>query len=277
MKVLLYFTATWNCFEGASSIYFGYIHGNISLFAFGIDSAIEVFSESLVLWHITRRVPQILRREVSCKSPLNAQSQESTLFPLETERKLTLCVGFLLVLFCIFAITGATLRLVEHQPPDTAFWGIVIGGVCIVVMMIIFCLKTKAAVILNSSALMSDAACALGCTKLSMVLFLGSLIYEIAPHFGGPTLWWADSVTAIIIGLMVMHEGYGVMKAARNKATFKGGCCDCASSNSGLSKWLREQFEKQLDKACDPCHHGVDADRCTSIEEQHDDCCGDMA
>lgn len=52
VAALLYFTVTWNVIEGTSSIYFGYLKSDISLFAFGIDSAIEVFSESLVLWHI---------------------------------------------------------------------------------------------------------------------------------------------------------------------------------------------------------------------------------
>lgn len=49
---LLWFTVTWNILEGGSSVYFGYNNMSVSLFAFGIDSAIEVFSESIVLYHI---------------------------------------------------------------------------------------------------------------------------------------------------------------------------------------------------------------------------------
>merc|ERR1711879_327837 len=101
----------------------------------------------------------------------------------------------LLVLFCIFAIAGGAFRLYERERPDTTFWGMAIGGVCVVVMMSIYYIKTKAAVMLNSSALMSDAACSLGCTKLSTMLFLGSLLY-----YEMPSLWWVDAATAIVIG-----------------------------------------------------------------------------
>ena len=112
---------------------------------------------------------------------------------------------------------GGTFRLIQREPPSSTFWGIVIGGVCIVVMVVIYVVKTKAAVILNSSALMSDAACSFGCTKLSTVLFLGSLLYELVP-----SLWWVDAATAIVIGLMVMYEGYEVIKGAKDREKFQG-------------------------------------------------------
>ena len=150
------------------------------------------------------------------KTPLKHPNQ-SALFSLEVERKLTLFVGTLLILFCIFAIAGGSFRLIQREPPASTFWGIVIGGVCIVVMIFIYYFKVKAAVILNSSALMSDAACSFGCTKLSTVLFLGSVLYQAVP-----SLWWMDAATAIIIGLMVMYEAYEVIRGALDRENFEG-------------------------------------------------------
>ena len=52
VTIFLYVTVIWNVIEGGSSIYFGYQSNDISLFAFGIDSLIEVLSASLVLYHM---------------------------------------------------------------------------------------------------------------------------------------------------------------------------------------------------------------------------------
>ena len=52
VTVFLYVTVIWNVIEGGSSVYFGYNSNDISLFAFGIDSLLEVLSASLVLYHM---------------------------------------------------------------------------------------------------------------------------------------------------------------------------------------------------------------------------------
>ncbi len=73
--------------------------------------------------------------------------------------------------------------------------------------------------ILNSSTLGSDAACSFGCIKLSTVLLIGSILYEISAK-----LWWVDAATAIVIGLLVGYEGYETVKGAKDKEKFKGIC-----------------------------------------------------
>merc|ERR1712087_862042 len=99
----------------------------------------------------------------------------------------------------------------------------------------------KAAVILKSSTLASDAACSFGCTKLSTVLCIGLILYEV-----WPSLWWVDAVTAILIALLVGYEGYETIKGAKDRDTFQGGCGCCGATDSGVNKYLREHFERQL-------------------------------
>lgn len=85
-------------------------------------------------------------------------------------------------------------------------------------MFWLFSAKRKVARGLNSAAMMKDADCSLACIKLSVVLFLGSLMYAVIP-----SLWWADSVAAILIALLIGREGWEAIRAARHPE-FSGGC-----------------------------------------------------
>lgn len=241
VTVFLYITVVWNVIEGSSSLYFGYLGDDISLFAFGVDSLIEVLSASLVLYHMMcNSLPKIVKKgNINERTPLKAS--QSQIFSLETERKLTLFIGCLLVIFCLFAIVGGVFRLTERIVPSSTRVGIIIGGICIVAMLIMYYYKMKAAVILKSSTLASDAACSFGCTKVSTALCVGSILYEV-----WPSLWWVDAVTAILIALLVGYEGYETIKGAKDRDTFQGGCGCCGATDSGLAKYLREHFERQL-------------------------------
>jgi len=75
--------------------------------------------------------------------------------------------------------------------------------------------------VLNSSTLEKDAACSFGCIQLSVVLFIGSLLFEL-----WPSLWWVDSVTTIFICVLILKEAVETLHAVAS-ADFKG--CACAS------------------------------------------------
>eukprot|EP01083_Nonionella_stella_P066829 176317_1 len=273
VTAFLYITVIWNVIEGSVSIYFGTFTNDISLFAFGIDSWIEVLSASLVLYHMMcMSLPKL-----NASMPLQSgNTNKSMLFSLETERKLTLFIGLLLIIFCLFACVGGAFRLVEGIPPSSTKFGIIVGGVCVVAMFVMYYYKTKAAVILNSSTLASDAACSFGCIKLSAVLLIGSILYEI-----WATLWWVDAATAIIIGCLVGYEGYQTVKGAKDKEKFKGGCGCCGASETGVAKYFRNRFEKELaqyrqEVVGDTCCGGdaVTDKGCCGDNTGKDECCG---
>ncbi len=124
-------------------LYFGYQANEVSLFAFGIDSYIEVLSASLALYHmICKSLPQVTGYAASTPLKSNNKNQ-SMLFSLETERTLTLFIGFLLIIFCLFAMVGGIFRLVEGIPPSSTMVGIIVGAVCIVAMFIMYYYKMK--------------------------------------------------------------------------------------------------------------------------------------
>jgi len=128
-------------------------------------------------------------------------------------------------------------------------------------MFIMYYYKTKASVILNSSTLASDAACSLGCIKLSFVLCAGSVLFMIWHK-----LWWVDAATSIIMGIMVGYEGYQTIKTAKDKQNFRGGCGCCGANKSGLSKYLMEKIEKEINTDINLKGSGF-------IKCDNDDCC----
>jgi divalent metal cation (Fe/Co/Zn/Cd) transporter len=50
--ILEYFTIAWNIVEGIISISIGIMSGSVSLFAFGLESNIEVFSSVVTIWEL---------------------------------------------------------------------------------------------------------------------------------------------------------------------------------------------------------------------------------
>ncbi len=74
---------------------------------------------------------------------------------------------------------------------------------------------------LDDAALRADAACSRGCLELSVVLLGGSLLYAFVP-----TLWWADSIAALVLACLIAREGVGAIRASQKpEVTGCGGCC----------------------------------------------------
>merc|ERR1719300_1885345 len=140
-------TIVWNFLEGLVSVYFGTESGSILLIAFGSDSFIEVLSACIVTWQL--------------KNELNGISEERS---LRYERFGATTVSVLLMALAVTATCGATYRLVMHQYPNTQLPALIISGVCLVGLYIG---KRKAAEIVQSATVMSDASCSLGCIHLS--------------------------------------------------------------------------------------------------------------
>jgi divalent metal cation (Fe/Co/Zn/Cd) transporter len=49
---LEYITIAWNILEGIVSMVIGLMSGSVSLFAYGLESSVEVFSSSVTVWEL---------------------------------------------------------------------------------------------------------------------------------------------------------------------------------------------------------------------------------
>jgi divalent metal cation (Fe/Co/Zn/Cd) transporter len=186
---LTYITLVWMTIEGIASITLGFLSQSILLEAFGIDSAIELFSALVLLWR--------LRVETGGKA------DEAHLE--RVERRASRLAGYALYALALYVLASSVFGLTAHRVADTqqSAWGILIGLVAAVGMPVLakYKLEVAAANRLNSRALRADAMEAFTCGYLSLVLIVGLAATRL---FGW---WWLDSVAALFLIPLLIKEG----------------------------------------------------------------------
>ena len=123
-------------------------------------------------------------------------------------------------------------------------------------MILIYLPKRYLARALNSSTMAGEAVCSLSCIQITLVLFVGSLVFRLWQ--GG---WWVDSATSIVLGLLFAREAYKMLSWVRNP-DFNGGCCDACAVNSSL-KDPKLELEEQYRDLCECC---FEKDECRDSE-----------
>jgi divalent metal cation (Fe/Co/Zn/Cd) transporter len=191
-------TIIYNFAEGLTSVWFGIADETLTLFAFGVDSYIEVIS-AVGVWHMLRRLR-------------NAADDEGR--DVFERRALRITGASFYTLAVGLAFTSVWNIYTGHKP-DTTMWGIIIGVVSIVSMWLLVHFKRKTGEALNSKAILADAACSRVCMLLSIVLLLASVGYELTG------IGVLDSIGTIVIAWLSIREG----KEAFQKA--KGLTCCC--------------------------------------------------
>ena len=138
-------------------------------------------------------------------------------------------IGILLVLLAIATLAAAITGLVQHTHPDASNASLIISASALVLMILIWAPKVYLARALNSSTMQGEATCSLSCIQITIVLFVGALVYRVWK--GG---WWVDSATSIVLGLLFAREGYKMIQWVRDPS-FDGGCCKtCKTPNAPL-------------------------------------------
>jgi divalent metal cation (Fe/Co/Zn/Cd) transporter len=199
-RFLAVFTIFYNLLEGLVSMGFGWADGSMALFGFGADSFIEVGSALFVLWR------------------LRGDEGDCAASRLRRERRAAWGIGLLLVLLALGIALGAVFQLASHHHPDTSVPGLLVSTLSLGFMFWLWRAKRLAAKALDSRSLEGDAACSLACIQLSMVLFVGSLVFLLMP-----ALWWADAVASLVLAAFIAREGSSGIRAAM-KPDFSGGC-----------------------------------------------------
>ena len=196
--MLTYITLGWMTIEGAASLLLGWASKSLLLEAFGIDSIIELFSATVLLWR--------LRIEASGRA--DEQRVEAV------EHRASRLVGYTLYFLVAYVVFNSAYDLfVAHRVTDTdeSAWGILIGLVAKIGMPILGGYKMKIAARLNSRALRADAIEAIMCGYLSIVLMVGLAATRVLGW------WWLDSVAALALIPFLIKEA---------RAAVSGGeCC----------------------------------------------------
>lgn len=135
------------------------------------------------------------------------------------EKYASAAIGVLLVGLALATEIVAIVALTMHQEPDSSNASLIVSASALVLMIAIWLPKRYLARALDSSAMAGEATCSLSCIQITIVLFVGSLIFRLWPEG-----WWVDSATSLILGLLFCWEGYKMIKWVRDP-DFDGGCC----------------------------------------------------
>lgn len=196
---LALFTMFYNVAEGLISINFGVSEDSLALLGFGLDSFVEVGSAAIVVY-------KLKTTSDDCGSNL------------EAEKKATFLIGLLFLILALSTGAGAIYKILHQEFPHTTIPGVVISLLSLSFMFFLWKAKEKVGRQLDSATVMADARCSLACIKLSVVLLVGSLCFWLFP-----TLWWVDSVAALILAFFIGGEGQEMIQSTR-KENFTGGC-----------------------------------------------------
>src|SRR6266576_457817 len=210
--LLTYITLGWMTVEGAASLLLGWASKSLLLEAFGIDSVIELFSASVLLWR--------LRIEAS------GRADEARVEAVE--HRSSRLVGYTLYFLVAYVVFNSGYGLfISPRVTDTheSAWGILIGLVAKIGMPILAGYKLKVAARLNSRALRADAIESITCGYLSVVLMVGLAATRLLGW------WWLDSVAALALIPFLIKE-------AREAA--RGECC-AACNDTSLRSRIRDE------------------------------------
>ena len=180
--------------EGVIAIYFGIKDESISLFGFGCDSFVEVFSACIVFWQLFYKKSQNLT-----KASTDGKNAE-----IECERQSTRTIGFLLIILALSTWTGSAIRFMMGVGPNTALSSLLISAGSLSFMYFLYYYKKIASVKLESRTLEADANCSLGCIHLSVTMMSGSILQMLTEN---KSLWWVDAAVAVIIAGFIFKEG----------------------------------------------------------------------
>lgn len=169
------FTIVFNIFEGLSSIIIGLILGSVSLFAYGLESSVEVFASSVVLWELEKR---------------------------KHRTKLALrLIGLAYLIVSAYVFVDALGNLLLKHQPQRSFLGIILMVITALGMIILGIKKTNVGKQLESQTILADAKFSLIDASLSIAVLIG-LAFNTLLGWG-----WMDSVIALFLSGVAFREG----------------------------------------------------------------------
>lgn len=173
---LEYLTIGWNIIEAIVAVTAGIAAGSIALIGFGLDSLIEVFAASVVVWQLHGVSEQ--------------REQRALRF---------IAVSFLLL--AAYVVVEAVWGLVAGAEAEESVVGIVLAAVSLAVMPALAFAKRRTAKLMGSATLLADSTETFLCSYLSAILLVGLVLNAVAGW------WWADSLAALGIAFLAAREG----------------------------------------------------------------------
>jgi divalent metal cation (Fe/Co/Zn/Cd) transporter len=173
-------TIGWNVAEAIGALTAAVIAGSVGLFAFGLDSVVEVSASVILAWRLAQE------RRDGCSQVSDRKAQKA------------IAISFLAL--AVYVAFEAGRDLVERSRPEATVVGIALAALSLLVMPVLARAKRKLAPALGSRAQESEAAQTSLCALMSAVLLVGLGLNAVAGW------WWADPVAALAISALAALE-----------------------------------------------------------------------
>jgi len=186
--LLAWFTIGWNIVEGVAGITSGIAAGSIALVGFGIDSYVEVFAGSVILWRLTRE-------------------RHGDEISLQAEQRAVRLIAVTFLALAVGVGVESVRKLVTGAEPHESRFGIGLAVVSLLVMPLLARAKRHVGERLDSRAVTADATETSLCVWLSAILLVGLSANAL---FGW---WWADPLAGLAIVYVAAREGIEHLRA----------------------------------------------------------------
>lgn len=187
-SALAWFTIAWNSIEGLAGIVSGIAAGSIALVGFGVDSYVEVFAGSVILWRLAR----------------DRHGQELS---QAAERRAVRLIAVTFLALAVGVGAESIRKLAVGAAPEESLFGIGLAVVSLIVMPLLARAKRRVGERLGSRAVTADATETTLCVWLSAILLIGLGANAL---FGW---WWADPLAALGIVYIAAREGIEHLRA----------------------------------------------------------------
>lgn len=176
--ILEYLTIIWNVFEGIVCMTLGILAHSVSLFAYGLESSVEVFASAVTVWEL--------------KNSLRGKGKEKRALKM-------IGLAYLAVSAYVFFDAAESLFTGNHPHPSP--YGIVFMAITVAVMLVLGLLKRDVGNKIKSLVVLADAKFTLIDGALSSTILIGLVLTAL---FGW---WWTDEALALFLAGAAFREG----------------------------------------------------------------------
>ena len=181
----------WSGVAGSIAIYAALKSDSLSLLGFGADAVIDAVASAALVW----------RFMVETRQPERA---------MRVERAAERVVGLALIVLALYLAAGSVRALGAQAYPEASFASLALLLASAVVLPPLAVAKYRVAAHLDSRALRADSFLTAAAALLASIS-LASLVASDALGF-----WWADAVGALIVGMVVLREGWSSLTLSRS-------------------------------------------------------------
>ena len=204
-RSLLGATIFYNVAEGVIAVVAAVAAGSIALFAFGVDSYLEVAAASAVLWRL-----------------LIADEERGE----RAEQRAMRFIGWTFLALAAAIVYQALSALATRDGAQESYMGIGLAVASVTLMPALALWKLRTAAQGNILALAAEAKETLACSYLSVTLLAGLVANAVAGW------WWLDPLTALLLVPWLVREG---LEGARGDVCFDGlTACFCRACFYGV-------------------------------------------